>query len=127
MSKNDKIMKNSQKIHFFLKSLSSQDYMDLDRDIWQIIFKLNVFQPTLVIFTLSLAEAAPEGGRKFWITLYFLMYFNVLYSESTLSDKISADKIFGGQNFSADKIFGTISKFRQFCPPKIFYPFYVLT
>ena len=29
----------------------------------------------------------------------------------TLSDEISAVKIFGGQNFSADKIFGTMSKF----------------
>ena len=46
---------------------------------------------------------------------------------STLSDKISADKIFGGQNFSVDKIFDTNSKFRQFCPTKMFYSFYVLT
>ena len=37
---------------------------DLDQDIWQIIFKLNVFQPTLVRFRLSLAEAAPEGGAS---------------------------------------------------------------
>ena len=29
-----------------------------------------------------------------------------------------SDKIFGGQNFSADKIFGTNSNFRQFCLPK---------
>ena len=34
--------------------------------------------------------------------------------------KFSADKIFGGQKFSADKIDGTKSKFRQFCPPKMF-------
>ena len=51
----------------------------------------------------------------------------VIYWSHTLSDKISADKIFGRQNFSADKIFGTNSNFRQFCPPKMFYPFYVLT
>ena len=37
----------------------------------------------------------------------------------------SADKIFGGQNFSVDKIFGTNSKFRQFCPPKEFYEFLI--
>ena len=38
----------------------------------------------------------------------------------TLSDKNSADIIFGGQKYSADKIFGTDSNFRHFCPPKIF-------
>ena len=64
------IEKNWSKIHFFLKSLSSPSSRDLDQDIWQIIFKLNLFRRTLVRFTLSLAEAAPEGGRKFWITLY---------------------------------------------------------
>ena len=63
------IEKNWSKIHFFLKSLSSPSSRDLDQDIWQIIFKLNLFRRTLVRFTLSLAEAAPEGGRKFWITL----------------------------------------------------------
>ena len=31
---------------------------------------------------------------------------------------ILADKIFGGQNFSVDIIFGSQSDFRQFCPPK---------
>ena len=48
----------------------------------------------------------------------------------TLLDNILADKIFGGQNFSADKIFGTNSKFRKFCPPKfcpIKVPFISLT
>ena len=34
----------------------------------------------------------------------------------TLSDKISSDKIFVGQNISSDKIFDTEPKFRQFCP-----------
>ena len=34
--------------------------------------------------------------------------------------KISADKIFGGQTFSADKIFGSKSDFRKFSPPKLF-------
>ena len=34
----------------------------------------------------------------------------------TLSDKISTDKIFVGQNFSSDKIFVTDPNFRQFCP-----------
>ena len=37
-----------------------------------------------------------------------------IYTFDTLLDKISADKIFGGQNFSADKMFGTMLKFRQF-------------
>ena len=36
----------------------------------------------------------------------------------TLSDKISADKIFGGQNFSANKIFGSKPDYRHLCPPK---------
>ena len=31
--------------------------------------------------------------------------------------KVCLHKIFGGQNFSADKIFGTKPNFRQFCPP----------
>ena len=62
--KSQSIEKNWSKIHFFLKSLSSPSSRDLDQDIWQIIFKLNVFQPTLVRFTLSLAEAAPEGGAS---------------------------------------------------------------
>ena len=35
---------------------------------------------------------------------------------TTLSDKISSDKIFDGQNISSDKIFDTEPKFRQFCP-----------
>ena len=34
----------------------------------------------------------------------------------TLSDKISTDKIFVGQNFSPDEIFDTDPNFRQFCP-----------
>ena len=34
----------------------------------------------------------------------------------TLSDKISSDKIFDGQNISSDKIFDTKPKFRHFCP-----------
>ena len=34
--------------------------------------------------------------------------------------KNSADKIFGGQNFSADKNFGTSSNFWHFCPPNLF-------
>ena len=38
--------------------------MDLGRDFWQIILKLNIFQPTLVRFTLSLVGAAPEGGAN---------------------------------------------------------------
>ena len=46
-------------------------------------------------------------------------------NSNTFSDKISADKIFGGLNFSADKIFGTKSKFRQFCPTKFFHRFLI--
>ena len=34
----------------------------------------------------------------------------------TLSDKISSDKIFDGQNISSDKKFDAKPKFRQFCP-----------
>ena len=41
-------------------------------------------------------------------------------NSSTLSDKISTDEIFVGQNFSTDKIFDTFLNFRQFCPTKIF-------
>ena len=41
------------------------------------------------------------------------------------TDKIfRRTKFFDGQNFSTDKIFATNSKF---CPPKMFYQFYVLT
>ena len=40
--------------------------------------------------------------------------------KNTLSDKMSTDKIFVGQNYSWDKIFDTYPKFRQFCPTKIF-------
>ena len=36
----------------------------------------------------------------------------------TLSDKISSDKIFDGQNVSSDKIFDTKLEFRHFCPTK---------
>ena len=36
---------------------------DFGRHFWQTIFKLDIFQPTLVRFTLSLAEAAPEGAQ----------------------------------------------------------------
>ena len=39
---------------------------------------------------------------------------------STISDKNSADKNFGGEKFSADKIFGTLQNFRHFCPPNLF-------
>ena len=39
----------------------------------------------------------------------------------TLSDKISADKNFGGHNFSADEISGTKSNFRQFYPTIFFH------
>ena len=69
------IEKNWSKIHFFLKSLSSPSSRDLDQDIWQIIFKLNLFRRTLVRFTLSLAEAAPEGGAQ---VLDHPVYFAVL-------------------------------------------------
>ena len=56
-----------------------------------------------------------------------LLRFQPLYQNfhegATLSDKISADKIFGGQNFrrtkfSAVKIFGSKPDFWHFCPPK---------
>ena len=39
---------------------------------------------------------------------------------NTLTDKNSVDKKFGGQKFSADKIFGTFQIFRHFCPPNLF-------
>ena len=38
-------------------------------------------------------------------------------TDDTLSEKNSADIIFGGQKYSADKIFGTESNFWHFCPP----------
>ena len=41
--------------------MCSQILRDLDQDVWKITFRLNLFQPTLVKFTRSLAEAAPEG------------------------------------------------------------------
>ena len=44
------------------------------------------------------------------------MGFVILGLSDTLSDKISSDKIFVGQNFSSDKIFVTDPNFRQFCP-----------
>ena len=34
-----------------------------------------------------------------------------------------ADKIFGGKNFSANKIFGSKNNFRHFCPPRFFVTF----
>ena len=37
-------------------------------------------------------------------------------NHNTLSDKISSDKIFVGQNISSNKIFDTKPKFRQVCP-----------
>ena len=49
---------------------------------------------------------------------FSLMSRKYKFNTNTLSDKISADKIFGGQKFSADKIFGIKSDFRQLCPPK---------
>ena len=42
---------------------------------------------------------------------------------TTLSDKTMSDKIFVGQNFSLDKIFVTIGKFRHFCQTKNFVHF----
>ena len=45
--------------------------------------------------------------------------------DDTLSDKFFAEKNFGEQNFSADKIPGNNSKFRQFCPTKIFQRFII--
>ena len=38
------------------------------------------------------------------------------FSQVTLSDKISSDKIFDGQNNSLEKIFDNKMKCRQFCP-----------
>ena len=58
-------LKNNNSYSFFWKSLCSPILRDLDQDIWQIIFKLNLFRPTLVRFLLSLVEAAPEGGTSF--------------------------------------------------------------
>ena len=52
-------------------------------------------------------------------------YSSDYFRQYTLSDKISTDKIFGGQNFSAGKTFGTKSKFRQFCPTKFFHRFLI--
>ena len=49
--------------------------------------------------------------NKFLVTDFF--YFSFRH---TLSDKISSDKIFDGQNISSDKIFDTKPKFRHFCP-----------
>ena len=63
------IEKIGQKIHFFLKSLSSPDYWDLDRDIWQIIFELNVSYEKIIDKAQAFSILALEGGRKFWITL----------------------------------------------------------
>ena len=55
-----------------------------------------------------------KNNSRPWLTFGF----TDLHCSFTLSDKISADKIFGEQNFSTDKIFGTKSDFRQFSPPK---------
>ena len=45
--------------------------------------------------------------------------FHHFQKSHTLSDKISSDKIFVGQNFSSDKIFDTFPKIRHFRPMKI--------
>ena len=59
--------KIGQKIHFFLKSLSRPASRDLDRDIWQITFKLVVFYEIIIgkaqafsIFVLE--EGGPSSG-----------------------------------------------------------------
>ena len=44
-----------------------------------------------------------------------------LVGSDTLSGKFSANKLSGEQYYSADKIFGIKSKFRQFGPPTFFY------
>ena len=44
------------------------------------------------------------------------LFYYVMFKVNTLSDKISSDKIFDGQNISSDKTFDTKPKFRQFCP-----------
>ena len=56
--------------------------------------------------------------------LFFLPLFSGPFL--TLLDKTLANKIFGGQKFSADIIFGTNSKFQQFCLAKTFYPFFLI-
>ena len=58
--------------------------------------------------------------------LQHILYKDLSHSEiqkelksHTLSDKISSDKIFDGQNISSDKIFDTKPKFRHFCPTNL--------
>ena len=44
---------------------------------------------------------------------------HVTLPEKNSTEKKSTEKNFGGQNLSTEKIVGTNSKNRQFCPPKL--------
>ena len=62
-------------------------------------------------------EAESTASKKLILTLETLQDYESRHRQlNTLSDKISSDKIFDGQNILSDKIFDTKPKFRQFCP-----------
>ena len=60
----------SQNIHFFIKFLCSPILMELDQDIWQIIFELVTFYEITIGKALALSSFVLEGGSGVWITLY---------------------------------------------------------
>ena len=58
-------------MHFFIKFLCSPILMELDQDIWQIIFELVIFYEIATGKALSLSSFVQEGGGSgLWITLY---------------------------------------------------------
>ena len=70
--------KIGQKIHFFIKFLCSPILMELDQDIWQIIFELVIFYEITIGKALALSSFVLEGGSGVWITLYVTFFDNIL-------------------------------------------------
>ena len=104
--------------------------VDCIKEYWEIfIHKCITLQPSIFFNLTAWIPRNVNNGKEMKENLQR----ECCWLAHTLSDKISADKIFDGQNFSLDKIFGTKSKFRQFCPTNFFIGFlqfaikYVLT
>ena len=88
--------------------------------LWNWIFYFLPLEPIirglfLVLFPNLIQKVQVSCSLKYE---YFPPYYLIFSPHTTLCFRFQWTKYFGGQNFSADKIFGSKSDFRQFNPPK---------
>ena len=74
--------KIGQKIHFFIKFLCSPILMELDQDIWQIIFELVRFCEITIGKALALSSFVLEGGLEFGSPCMIIMMHFMHYAQN---------------------------------------------